>query len=145
MARIRPPDCSKLGKNPKNDNDVTIFQHDVNVKLFWPCFVSIVMFSYWFKLHENIITSSGLMTISFIRDWPEIRKLKIPPPEFCSIFGDWGKLLILNLARMSLIECYWILQNSSVTAFTVLELLRQNQLEGGVREVKLHPHRHYPD
>ena len=31
---------------------------------------------------------------------------------------------------MSLIECYWILQNFSVTAFTVLELLRKNQLEG---------------
>ena len=67
MARIRPPDCSKLGKNPKNDNDVTIFRHDVNVRLFWPCFVSIVKFSYWFKLHVSIITSSGIMTIFFYK------------------------------------------------------------------------------
>ena len=28
---------------------------------------------------------------------------------------------------MSLIECYWMLQNSRVTAFTVFELLRENQ------------------
>ena len=92
-------------------------------------------------LLSSLVTGSSFMSISslvlelwqfsFIRDWPEIWKLKIPPPEFCSKFGDWGKLWILNFARMSLIECYWILQNSSVTAFTVLELLRKNQLEGG--------------
>ena len=29
---------------------------------------------------------------------------------------------------MSIIECYWMLQNSRVTAFTVFELLRKNQL-----------------
>ena len=34
VSRIRPPDCSKLAKYPKNDNDVTVFRHDVNVKLF---------------------------------------------------------------------------------------------------------------
>ena len=34
VSGIRPPDCSKLAKNPKNDNDVTIFRHDVNVKFF---------------------------------------------------------------------------------------------------------------
>ena len=32
---------------------------------------------------------------------------------------------------MSLIECYWMLQNSSITAFTVFALLRKNQLGGG--------------
>ena len=49
-----------------------------------------------------------LWQFSFIRDWPEIRKSEIPPSEFCPISGDWGKLWIPNLARMSLIECYWI-------------------------------------
>ena len=34
VSRIRSPDCSKLVKFPKNENDVTIFQHDVNVKVF---------------------------------------------------------------------------------------------------------------
>ena len=65
MSRIRPPDCSKLAKNPKNDNDVTIFRHDVIVKFFWRCFVSLVKFSYWSKFHVNIITGSGIMTIFF--------------------------------------------------------------------------------
>ena len=67
MSGIRPPDCSKLAKNPKNDNDVTIFRHDVNVKFFWRCFVSLVKFSYWSKFHVNIITGSGIMTIFFYK------------------------------------------------------------------------------
>ena len=67
MSGIRPPDCSKLAKNPKNDNDVTIFRHDVNVKFFWRCFVSLVKFSYWSKFHVNIITVSGIMTIFFYK------------------------------------------------------------------------------
>ena len=40
VSGIRPPDCSKLAKNPKNDNDVTISRHDVIVTIFlrWFCF-----------------------------------------------------------------------------------------------------------
>ena len=34
VSGIGPPDCSKLVKNPKNDNDVTIFRHDVIVNFF---------------------------------------------------------------------------------------------------------------
>ena len=67
MSGIRPPDCSKLAKNPKNDNDVIIFRHDVNVKFFWRCFVSLVKFSYCSKFHVNIITGSGIMTIFFYK------------------------------------------------------------------------------
>ena len=69
-----------------------------------------------------------LWQFSFIKDWPEIRKSETPPSEFCPISGDWGELWIPNLVRMSLIECYCMLQNSRVTAFTVFELLRENQL-----------------
>ena len=105
-------------------------------KSFWRCFVSHVKFSYWSKFHVNIITGSGIMTIFFIRDWPEIRKSEIPPSEFCPISEDWGKLWIPNLARMSRIECYWMLQNSIVTAFTVFELLRENQLGVGLTWIR---------
>ena len=45
-----------------------------------------------------------------------------------NIWGLRGKLWIPNLARMLLIESYWMLRNSRVTGFTVLELLRENQL-----------------
>ena len=71
-----------------------------------------------------------LWQFSFIRDWPEIRKSEIPPSEFCPISEDWNGLCMPNLARMSLIEFYWILQNSRVTAFTAFEL-RETQLWGG--------------
>ena len=73
-----------------------------------------------------------LWQFSFIRDWPEIRKSEIPTSEFFPISGDWGNLWIPHLVRMSLTECYWMLLKSRVTAFTVFELLRENQLvEGG--------------
>ena len=129
MFGIQPLDCSKLAQNPKNDNDVIIFRHNVDTKFFWQCFVSLVKFSYWTKFHVNIITGSRIMTIFFYKGLtrnPEIGNTPI-------WFRDWSKLWIPNLARMSLIECYWMLQNSRVTAFTVFELLRENQLGWGVK------------
>ena len=65
MSGIRLPDWSKLAVNSKMGNDVKIFWHEVIVKFFWPCFVSLVKFWYWFKFHVNIITGSRVMTISF--------------------------------------------------------------------------------
>ena len=91
-------------------------------------FFDVVLF-----LLSSLVTGPSFMLISslvlelwqfsFIRDWPEIWKSEIPPSEFCPISGDWVKLWIPNLTRMSLIECYWMLQISRVTAFTVFELL----------------------
>ena len=88
-------------------------------------------------LLSNIVTGPSFMSISwlvlelwqflFIKDRPEIRKSKIPPSEFCPISGDWNELGISNLAWMSLIKFYWILQNARVTALTVSEFLRENQ------------------
>ena len=131
---IRLLDCSKLAIYWKNDNDVTDFRYDVIVKMFWRWFVSLMKFSYSSRFYVNIITSSGVMTIFFIRDWPEIRKSQIPPSEFCTMFRDWVKLKIPNLARMSLTKCYWMLQNARVTVFTIVEL-RENQ-----QGIKLSPH-----
>ena len=67
MSGIRPPDCSKMAKNPKNDKGVTVFRHDVNVNCFWRYFVSFVKISYWSKFHVNIITGSGIMSILFYK------------------------------------------------------------------------------
>ena len=47
--------------------------------------------------------------------------------EFCPISGDWDKLGIPNLSRVSLVTYYWMLQNSRVTAFAVSDLLKENQ------------------
>ena len=43
------------------------------------------------------------------------------------ISGDWSEVRIPNLAWMSLIKRYSMLQNVRFTAFTVSELLRKNQ------------------
>ena len=67
MSGIRRPDCSKLAKNLKIDNGVTISRHDVTVKIFWRGLVSLVSFSYWSKFNVNIITGSGIMTIFYYK------------------------------------------------------------------------------
>ena len=80
LSGIRSPDSSKLAKNLKNDNNVAIFQHDVNVNFFWHCFVSNVNFGYWSKFHVNIITGSGIMTTFFYKGLirnPEIRNTPV--------------------------------------------------------------------
>ena len=113
-------DCSKLAVNSKNDNGLTISWHDIIVNFFNVVFF-LIKFSYWSKFHVNIIIGSGVM-----RYWPEFRKLKIPPSEFWPIYGDWDELGILNLAQISLIKCYCMLENARVTTFVVSELLREN-------------------
>ena len=117
---IRLPNSPKMVINRKNDNGVTVFRHDVIVNFFWSCAFSLVKFSYWSKFYVNIITGSWVMPISFIRDWPEILKLEISKSDFLS--GDWDKLGIPNLTRISVIKCYRMLQNARVTAFTASEL-----------------------
>ena len=104
-------------------------------------FFDVVLF-----LLSSLVTGPSFMSItslvlelwqfSFIRDWPEIRKSEIPPSEFCQKSRDWGKLWVPKLAQMCLTKCYWLLKNSRVTAFTGLELLRENQQ---LRGVILHP------
>ena len=66
------------------------------------------------------------MTIFSYKGWPEIRKSEISLSEVCPIFEDCGELELPNLAHMSLIKCYWMLQNARTTAFTISELLREN-------------------
>ena len=65
-SEIRFLDGSKLAINRKNDNDITISQHDVIVKFFLYCFVSFVKFSYWCKFHVHIITGSGVRIIGLL-------------------------------------------------------------------------------
>ena len=99
------------------------------------------IFEVFLFLLSSLVTGTSFISVSsvvlelwqfsFIRNWPEIRKSETPPSEFCPISGDWDKLWVPNLARMSLMECYWMLQNSRVAAFTVFDLLRENQLPGG--------------
>ena len=76
---IRLPHCSKLAINWRNNNEVTIHRHDIIVKFF-----DVVLF-----LLLSLVTDPSFISISslilelwqfsFIRDWPTIRKLEIPP------------------------------------------------------------------
>ena len=85
-------------------------------------FVEVILF-----LLSSLVTHPSFMSISslglelwqfyFIRDWPKIRKSEIPPSGFCPISWDGGKLWIPRFSRMSLIEYYWILQNSRCYSF----------------------------
>ena len=83
---------------------------------------------------------------SFIRDWSEIRKLEIAPCafEFCAIFGNWTKLEIPNLVRMSPGKYQgYIYQNTiyQYQDYKIPELLSKNkQLEGGGVELPPFPH-----
>ena len=69
-------------------NNVTIWWNDVIINLFWHCFVSLVRFSYWSKLHVNIMTDFGVMTILYYKGLtrnPEIRN------NLVSVFPSiWG-------------------------------------------------------
>ena len=104
-----------------------------------PNFFDIVLF-----LLLSLVTGPSFMSISslvlelwqfsLIRDWPEIRKSEIPISEFYPISEDWNELEIPNLAQMSLMKCYWLLQNSRVTTLSISELLWESQ-----QGVKLHP------
>ena len=107
---------------------------------FFDIVLSLVKFSYWSKFYLNIVTSSGVMTIYFYKGLtrnPEIRNTPVwvlpNTGDWGELGGDWGKLGIPNLAQMSLIKLYWMPENVRDTAFTVSELLMENQLEGMVK------------
>ena len=70
------PDCCKLNINRKNDNDVTICGHDVIVRIFKNCFVSLVKFSYWSRFHAKFIIGPGLMTIFFYQGLTRFREMR---------------------------------------------------------------------
>ena len=92
---------------------------------------------------SSLVTDPSFMSISLlvlelwkfpqIRYWPGIRKSEIlpPPSESLPISGDWDKLGIPNLAGLSLMKSYRMLQNVMVTAFTVAEVLRENPKRRG--------------
>ena len=121
---VQHPDYSKLAINQKNGNNITTCRHEIIVQFFstltfpslvtGPSFIliSLLVLKWW--------------QFSFTMDWPLIWKIGSTDVWVC-LFLDRGKLGIPILVQMSLIKCYWTLQNVWVTAFTVSELLRENQ------------------
>ena len=68
------------------------FSDMTSTSIFWRCFISLVKFSYWFKFLVNIITGSGVMTISFYKALT--RNLEIGNAPV------WGLSNIWRLARV---------------------------------------------
>ena len=125
-----------MTKNSNNDNYVTIFRHDVIVKFCWRYFISIVKFNYWSKFHVNIITGSGIMTVFFCKGLTRNPEIENAPVRVLPNIWRWDELWIPNLARMSLTECYWMLQTSRVTAFSVSWVIK-GKPTGGKGGLKL--------
>ena len=121
--------CAQSTINWKNDNDVIFCWHDAIIECFWRWRVSLVKLSYWLNFNVSIIAGSWIMKLVYKRLTinPEIGST--PPSEFCPISGDRGKLGVPNLAGMSLMKSYLMLQNASSAAFTftVSELVRENR------------------
>ena len=65
--------------------------------------------------------------LSFIKDWPEIWIL-----DFWPISGDWGELGIPNLAEMSLVKGYWMLENASYSFYHFF-VIKGNPIGVGVK------------
>ena len=68
------------------------------------------------------MTGSGVITIFVYKGLTRNPEIGNIPSEFYPISGDWSELEIPNLAGMSLIKCYWMLQNASVAALLPSEL-----------------------
>ena len=93
-------------------------------QFFWRCFVSLVKFSYWSKFHVNIITGSGVMTISFYKGLtrnPEI--INTPVWVFLNIWRlgrvrntklrtNISNKMFLNAAKCQgySIYCFWVIK-----------------------------------
>ena len=124
VSGIRLPDCSRLTRNPINNNDTTIFRHDVNVNFFWRFFVSLVKFSYWSKFYVNFITGSGIMTIFFYKGLA--RNTEIANISFWVLPNIWrlGRVMdtkfgtnvsdrmLLNAAKFQgySFYCFWVIK-----------------------------------
>ena len=116
VSGMRPPDCSKLAKNQKNDNDVKMFWHDVNVEFFWRCFISLVKFSYSSKFYDNIITGYGIMTIFFYKGLtrnPEIGNTPIWVLPNIWRLGRVSNRMLLNASKFQGFSFYrfWVIKS----------------------------------
>ena len=75
---------------------------------FWCCLVSLVKFSSWSKFYVNIITDSGVITISFSKGLTEVQKSCLSFAQYLEIgaskeYQIWHKCPGLNLSFCSTI------------------------------------------
>ena len=97
--------CHKSEKWQWHHNMVTW----CHCQIFWCCLFSLIKFNYWFLEFWKNFVYKGLT-----------RNLEIGYTSVWLLPNMWnlGELGIVNLARISLMKCYWMLQNAWVTTFT---------------------------
>ena len=116
--------CSKFVINLKDSNEVTTCWHGVIFRFFY-----VDMF-----LLSSLVTCPSFMSILLLvlELWQflSIRDSSDRNPDTEStiawvLSNTWslGRVRHTNLARMSLLKHYWMLQTSRVTAFAISELL----------------------
>ena len=122
--------CDFVFKNikiQKKDNDVTVCRHGIISHFFWRFFCFSCQVSLGPSFYVNTMIGSGVITTFVYKRLTGNSEIGNTPACVLPISGDWDESGILSFARMSLIRCYWMLQNARVLAFTVFELLRENQ------------------
>ena len=99
-------------------------------QFFWTLSVFLVNFSYWSKVHVNFMTGSRIMTIFLYKGLTKNPKVGNAPvwvlPNIWRLRQVWDIKLGSNVSN----EIFWTLHNARITAFTIFELLRENQQEG---------------
>ena len=117
--------CSKLAKNQKSDNDITICWHEYHRHFFFFFFnVFLVKFNYRSKFHAKSLLVLELWQFLFIRDWLEIQKLEMLPSEFSPITGDWGNLGIPNLTQMKNVSNKKLLKAAKCQSYYYVKTIR---------------------
>ena len=116
------PDGCKLTINWNKGNYVTIYWHDIIVKFFWRCRVSLVKFSCWSTFHVNIMTGSGVMTIFIHKGLARNSEICNTPiwvlPNICRLgwaTNAYNKML-LNAAKFQGYSFYrfWVIQGKPI-------------------------------
>ena len=78
-----------------------------------------------FEISTEGVLQGNVFLKKFCKFYRKTSALEIPNIPPSAFYPNWAGLGKPNLARMSLIECYY--QRHYITAFTFSELLRENQ------------------
>ena len=87
--------------------------------------VSLVNFSYWYKFHANILTGPGVTTIFVYKVLTRNQEIGNTPVW---VFPNIYRLRGVRNTKFDTNVSYKKLLGARVTAFTVSELSRENQL-----------------
>ena len=95
-------------------------------QFFWPCFIFLVKFSYWSKFHENIITGSRVMTVSWYKGLIRNQEFRNTPLGVLPNIWRLGHVRNTKFGTHLSNEMLLNAAKFQGTSFTLSELLREN-------------------